>query len=520
MFSLQETLNLTLQFPWDVHESVHVVEDLKSKYPMDQKPYSFEDDGSCLDQMNSYQIIFPMLEANETSLQNLTALSIEDELSSVYENIEPQHLDQNDNLNGTELLGSKEYGILELLSDNCLLKQCVGTDLGSLDISPEMDLLSMVEMSHTLGNTTYQGTNSSFGFQSVSPVVFQELQILDLDMSLNFEVLCKAQRSNEPEMCDWMFTGDMSFNNLIVSPELALVDDTFRSLPVPVLHDHERVSSSYVVIEEKLSDVKPQPLSASDRIYLDWHLLEKDSTSQVDSCQKKMLEDMNPLSIGFYWDSFDDRKFFDLVFTGDSVENTEEKEVHLFLSDAIPTLTNHLKDASTRLSGDNFPQKKRGEHIDKRSSVDGLNPDESKDYCELLSDGIHIHHGLGDASTNMSGGNFTWPNNRQHLEKKGAEKNSLLFKSTSHFNDIDFFLNPRMAITDGNRDCAVTTVDKIAPCTEVCQVIILINLSMLSLTVNSFSDCHLFDSQHTTPYIYANTSCITGRTVSFCLCSS
>ncbi|XP_050385730.1 protein SHORTAGE IN CHIASMATA 1 [Argentina anserina] len=462
----EETLNLTMQYPWDVQESVHTVEDLKSEYPTDQKPYSFEEDSSRLDQMNSYQMPFPLLEANEISLQNLTALSLEDELFSVYENIEPQHLDQSDNLNGKELLGSKEYGILELLSDNCLLKQCVGSDLGSLDIPPEMDLLSMLEMSQSQGNTEYQGTSISSCFQSVSPVVFQEFQILDLDPSLILEVLFNAQTANEPESCDWMFNGELNFNNLIVSPELALVDDTFKSLPVPVLYDQERICL-YVVIEEKLSDVKPQPLSASDRIYLDWHLLEKDSTCQVDSCQKKMLEDMNPLTVPFYWDSFDDEKFYDLVFSGDSEENTEDKELQLFLSDAIPLPSSHFEDASTRLSGGNFPLRKTGEHIDKRSAVDGLDPDESKTVHDLLSVGIDIDNGLlGDASTKLSSGNLAQPKKRQHIEKKGAERTSLLFKSILQFNDIDFFLNPRVAATDENCDYAVMTADKAAPCAK------------------------------------------------------
>lgn len=487
LFFFQETLNLAMQYPWDVHESVHTVENFKSEYPTDQKVFSFEDDGSCQDQMHSYQIHFPMLEANEIALQDLTALSIEDELSSVYENIEPQHLAQNHNLNGKELLGSKEFGMLELLSDHCLSKQCVGSDLRSLDIPLDMDLLSMVEMSQIQGNT--QGTSIGSCYQSASPVVFQEFQILDLDSSLTFEVLFNAQTENEPETCEWMFNGDMSFNNLIVSHELTLVDDTFKSLPVPVLSDHAKISSSYVVIEETLTDVKPQPLSASDRIYLDWHLLEKDSTCQVYSCQKKMLEDMNPLSIDLEWNSFDDGKFYALAFSDDAVDYTEEKELQELLSVAI-MLTGHLGEASTRLSGDNFPLTKKEEHIDNRSFVDGLNPEESKEFQALLSDDIHFPTGhLGDASTKLSGGNFPQPKNRQHLENKGAERASLLFKSMSQFNDIDFLSNPRKASTGGSSDCAVMAVDKIAPCTKVCPVIILVNPSMFSLIVYS---CFLY----------------------------
>ncbi|PQP91868.1 protein SHORTAGE IN CHIASMATA 1 [Prunus yedoensis var. nudiflora] len=400
-----EMFNLTIEYPWEVHESVHTVEDFHSEYPMDQKAYLFEDDGSYKDEMHFYQT-FPLLEANEITLQTLTGLSVEDELSSVYENVEPQHWAQKDNLNGKELLGNKEYGILE---------QCLRSDVGSLDITPEMDLLSMVEISQIQGNITYQGVSLGACFQSMSPVVFQEFQILDLDTSHNFEVLFTAQTANEPETCHWMFNGDMNFSTLIVSHELALVDETFKSLPVPVLSDHEKISSSYVVIEKTLNDLKPQPLSASDRIYLDWHLLEKDKFNfQTYSSHQKMLEDMSSLSTCFEWDSYDEGKLvYNFAFSDDAVDglNTEEnKEIQELLSDGIPMLGGHLGDGSAKLSDDNFPQHKNGEDIDKRS----------------------------------------------------AERASSFFKSMSQLNDIDFFLNPRKASAGENSNCAVTKVDNTA----------------------------------------------------------
>ncbi|BBG98288.1 shortage in chiasmata 1 [Prunus dulcis] len=404
-----ETLNLTIEYPWEVHESVHTVEDFHSEYPMDQKAYLFEDDGSYKDQMHFYQT-FPLFEANEVTLQTLTGLSVEDELSSVYENIEPQHWAQKDKLNGKELLGTKEYGILE---------QCLRSDVGSLDITPEMDLLSMVEMSQIQGNIAYQGVSLGACFQSMSPVVFQEFQILDLDTSQNFEVLFTAQTANEPETCHWMFNRDVNFSTLIVSHELALVDETFKSLPVPVLSDHEKISSLYVVIEETLNDLKPQPLSASDRIYLDWHLLEKDKCNfQTYSSHQKMLEDMSSLSTCFDWDSYDEGKLvYDFAFSDDTVDglNTEEnKEIQELLSDGIPMLAGHLGDGSAKLSDDNFPQPKNGEDIDKRS----------------------------------------------------AERATSFFESMSQFSDFNFFLNPRKASTGENSNCAVTKVDNTATFTE------------------------------------------------------
>ncbi|XP_068316321.1 protein SHORTAGE IN CHIASMATA 1-like [Pyrus communis] len=267
------------------------------------------------------------------------------------------------------------------------------------------------ESVHTIqGDITYQGASTVASFQSLSPVVFEESQILDLDSSQHFEVLISTRTANEPDTCDWMFSGDINFNTLIVSHELALVNDTFKSLPVPVLSDHEKISS-YVVMEETLTNLLLLPLSASDRIYLDWHFLEKDKCNcQISFSHQKILEDTNSLSTCFDWDSYNDgMQEYDFAFSDDAVEefNAEEtKELQELPSDGIPMLAGHLGDTSAELSGSTFPQKKNGEQIDKR----------------------------------------------------GAERASSLFKSMSRFNDIDFFLNPQKASTGGNSNCAVSRV--------------------------------------------------------------
>ncbi|KAM1817690.1 hypothetical protein EV1_001869 [Malus domestica] len=202
-----------------------------------------------------------------------------------------------------------------------------------------MDLLSMVEMPQIQGDVTYQGASTVASFQSLSPVVFEESQILDLDSSHHFEVLISTQTANEPETCDWMFSGDINFNTLIVSHELALVDDTFKSLPVPVLSDHEKICSSYVVMEETLTY----------------------------RCCPYLHQ------IGFTWIGIFSRKInvYDFAFSDDAVEEftTEEnKELQELPSDGIPMLAGHLGDTSAELSGSTFAQKKNGEQIDKRGA--------------------------------------------------------------------------------------------------------------------------------------------------------
>ncbi|KAM1487946.1 hypothetical protein ACFX2I_001958 [Malus domestica] len=338
-------LNLSVKYPWEVHESVHTVEDFHSEYSTDQKAYMFEDDCSYKDQMHFYQN-FPVLEPNEITLPTFMGLSVGGELSSVYENIEPQQWDKKDKLNGEELLGTKEYGIPEYLLD-------LRSDLGSLDIIPEMDLLSMVEMPLIQGDITYQGASTVASFQSLSPVVFEVSQILDLDSSHHFEVLICTQTANEPETCDWMFSGDINFNTLIVSHELALVDDTFKSLPVPVLSDHEKICSSYVVMEETLTY----------------------------RCCPYLHQ------IGFTWIGIFSRKMivYDFAFSDDAVEefNTEEnKELQELPSDGIPMVAGHLGDTSAELSGSTFPRKKNGEQIDKR--VVNMNDQQSEELLDIF----------------------------------------------------------------------------------------------------------------------------------------
>ncbi|XP_024028664.1 protein SHORTAGE IN CHIASMATA 1 [Morus notabilis] len=374
-------------------QSIISVEKITFEYPTGKKD-NVQDDCSFQDQIHFNQITFPVVEADEIVLEQIEGFAMEEKLLSLFENCELQ-LSQKDNLDigDKELLGSKGDDISRLLSDHYLSFHSFGSELGSLDNFPEVDLIRLVEISHIKIISGVQGTSGFDGFLSDKPVVYEEFDILDVDSSQIFEALLNGQTASEPETCDWMFNEDTKFkdfNKLIVSHELTLVDETFKSLPVPVICDHEKVRSFYTIIEGKLANLRPHPLSALDGIYLDWHLLEDDTYRSKTYFYENVLKDMGSHSIDDDWDSFGDKNVvYDFIFSDDSLY--------------------------------------------------GFSTDENAESMEFLSD-VFIPSSITEA-----------------VAKKTSERASLLFKSMSQSNDLDFFLNAQKA-TRTNSEPAIRAV--------------------------------------------------------------
>lgn len=391
---------LVVQYPCGLAESILSVEDMALEVPMEQKDDLSKDDDSFEDQIRFNPSTFPTVEVDEIVPGTIVDFSVEHKILSFFENIELQQWTEKDNsdISGMDLLGSREYDMTQLLSDHDVSRQFHDSEFEYLETFPEMDLISLVEISQVHLKSECAGTLDCDSFLSDSPIVFEEFQMLDVDSSQNFEVIFNRQTADEPETCGWMFNEDVNFknfNNLIVSHELALVDDIFKSLPVPLL-DSEKLRSFYDTIQEKLAGLMPLPLSTLDGIYLDWHLLEEDNLS-CKTCfhHENLLEDIDFIT-EFDWDSSSDGKLvYDSVFSEDVVDglNQEEKvELRQLVSDTSMFADTVMVDGSSKLSAD-FPQPEDGEQ----------------------------------------------------LAKNDADKASLLFKSMSQFNDLDFFMNPQKA---------------------------------------------------------------------------
>lgn len=360
---------LSCHYPCEV-QSILSVEKIAFGYPVGQND-NLQDDCSFQDQIHFNQITFPVLEVDEIVLEKIEDFSMEEMLHSVFEDIELEH-SQKDilDIGDKELLGSKQYDVSGCLSDHYLSFRSSGSELEFLDNLPEVDLESLVEISQNKINSGAQWTSDYDCSLSDKTVVYEEFQILDVDSLPIFETLLNQQVTCEPEPCVWMFNEEANFkdfNQLIVSHELTLVDDSFKSLPVPVICDDEKISSIYAIIEGKLANLRPQPPSALDGIYLDWHLLEDNKYSNTSYCEN-ILKDVGSQSIDYDWDSFGDRSaVYDFVLSDDRPygfimdDNGEPKEFRSDLS--ITTSIGVAGESSSK-----FPQADNGERMAKKNS--------------------------------------------------------------------------------------------------------------------------------------------------------
>lgn len=95
------------------------------------------------------------------------------------------------------------------------------------------------------------------------------------------------------EVLDTLETASGMLETLIVTPELTLDHSSFHSLSVPLLEPEKKVHISKDVFEKLSSTITLSLTSASDCLYLDWHM------SQVGNCnnytcfrlQKKLKDD-------------------------------------------------------------------------------------------------------------------------------------------------------------------------------------------------------------------------------------
>ncbi|XP_022724596.1 LOW QUALITY PROTEIN: protein SHORTAGE IN CHIASMATA 1-like [Durio zibethinus] len=406
----QDEIEPIVQYSKMIQESVYSVEDVTSDDNMEQNNYMLEEDSSFGDQVLLQHSTFPILEVDEISLGIMTSQSMDYVLPSVFESIESQLWTQENNvlIDSKELLGSIGYDILLFLSDHCLSKQFPEPELSFPEMFLDVNLICMVETPQVDWNSEfYMAKHDADYFLPMNLVLFEEFQNFDVDSSQNFEVFLNRQVTYEPEACNQMFREDMnlkSFNELVVSHELVLVDETFKSLPVPVLSDYRRKNLTCTGVEELLSELKPLLLSSSDDIYLDWYILEEDKcNNKVCSFFQNMVEEIDSYNIDFDRETLEDGKLVsNFIFLDDDLSGsaTEHYEEALNVSsDSIPMLNGHL---------------------------------------------------MAVVSGDLQDNGCPKPGNSEQLAEKDAKRASLLFKSMSQFNDLDFFLNPQKRNTGEN----------------------------------------------------------------------
>ncbi|KAL0304260.1 UNVERIFIED_CONTAM: protein SHORTAGE IN CHIASMATA 1 [Sesamum radiatum] len=386
-----EPLNseLTLHDLHEIERSVYSVVDMSVEYSIEQKANLLEDADSVQGEFRSHNIGFPLFELNTEISCVLEETYTVDELLS-FENAEKQQVIQpyeaiNDN---KDLLGSVEFDMIKYLLHHSVATQY----LEDANFSSKLDYICIVELPHRQDcSTLYHGKPDGDSIWLMDPILFDEFLFVDLDQYLFCEVFSDLSKEIEAEACESMFGEAMNFRSLselIVSHELTLMDDSFKSLPVPIFSDHGNTSSLHTSVEELLAQLDWQSSSASDCLYLDWHLLGEDGCESAKySSSWKMLWEIDAYDIDAAMMSSDGGKLiFDFIL--------------------------------------------------------------SEGHSNICSDDVSLFHSSGkaDISTSRNHGDQKI-RNEEILLKTGVEKVPIFGESMS--SDLEFFLNPRNYVTGG-----------------------------------------------------------------------
>ncbi|KAJ0970255.1 hypothetical protein J5N97_023132 [Dioscorea zingiberensis] len=352
-------------YPRGVAKSIFSMEDILVTSNADQDSIAVKDGSSLLYGMGmaKHPVKLPCFEANEIVLELQASLSMKEALGLMLSKFEYWQGTYGDELvlNTKEFLGSTNMDVLGHLSGYTPLEQCLEEEPIIFDPVLDMDLLNfsgnlLLEKGSAIYPITPDGDHSHLPCS----VHFQEVQILD--SSHTFQIFGSLPTAEVFEMSEMMLNDDLepleSMYESVVSSELALVDDTFKSLPEPVLCDNKLVKSLAVIVGDLLFALKPHPFSFSDGIYLDWHpLLEGTCNHEICLANVNMLEGVFSYGETFELHSSDGMMIpidFDLLDNSpESLNKFQSEKIYTEHHDIVPELTD-AKPANTQKLKDQF----------------------------------------------------------------------------------------------------------------------------------------------------------------------
>lgn len=410
-------------------ESVYSFGYIKLENLMDPQADLVDDECSVQGSSNFH---FPLLEVDDVGLENFVFVSTEGELAALLPKIEGQLLTQDKDFTIADehISNFMEYALLESHSYNCPSDKCSDADAASAEIFLEIDFINIDEtLCPQVNLSSYQGTQDGNQFQSLNPLVLEEFQILDMDPAPSFEAF-DSSKFHEPESWKELLKDGVfckSLDELVVSRELALVDDMFRSLPIPVLSDGKAMKLLHEIAEKAFLGLELRPLSASDDIYLDWHLLEEEKcSSAIFSSFQNLMMTIDIQSINFDW----------------RTASIAEIILDFVLSDHGP---------------------------------DELNVEECDKSPDMLCLWGSVLNGCAGGALTESQFGHQIHRNHMLLSEDNANRASSVFNSMSPFSDLDFFLNPSKSETGKKNTQPITnsngTIEKVQSnnSKEVCE---------------------------------------------------
>lgn len=405
-----EESDIILQNSNDIQQKICSVDYISSDYFTESSSSITEDEGFRKNRPWFRDARFPLLEVDEEHLSDLSSYSMLDKVFTVLETIEPQVTSAESSLviNSKELIGSKDYDLLDILSTDCYSNKSVQSDMVPESAFSEMGVVNILEISNAEENFPFgQGKVAVDNDFTTVPVTFEEVQIPDVEVSDVFDSFLCLQKTIEPEECSEMFSEEMNFKNfdeLVVSSELAFTDDAFKSMPTPLLYDYEITRSLELIYEDVLSKIKPQAFSASNDIYLPSNLLEERNHNQEAPFGDYPFQEIVTCSIDYKWDSSEgDKWVYDFIFSEDT-----------FCEPLVERCTEPFYGISTL---DEHPP-------------------------------VNTSHGLLENRCSNSGA-------RDFGGDDNAKKASQVFKSMLAFDDLNFFMDPQKAVIEENLESRV-----------------------------------------------------------------
>lgn len=391
------------------------MEIISAKLNDDQDTFSVKHGSPSPDRTLNQCIRLPQFEVCENGWELDDTISTIEALDFLLPIIKPGPQDDGLVVNAKEFLGSADIDLLEQFSGAAPSQDFPGHESISLNTVLEMDHINFTDnMVLESSSTIYQIAPDKACSYSSSSVHLQEFQIFDFPSDDVFQIVINSEKVKKVDVSEQMFKEEMGLEeNLyesVVSSELALVDDVFRSLPIPILSDDKAINSLTIIVGDILSALKPHSLSACDGIYLDWHLLlEGTCNREICSIFMSILEEISCEAIHC------------------DLQNESQEVVAIdidFLDDfqeGVNTL--HCNDVPTELhTGVMLPS----------------NLYSKSELTQMLNDGNYENSSSENKGTrpNTNSPRISMPN-------MNSERISSLFESMSQSSDLNFFLDVR-----------------------------------------------------------------------------
>ncbi|WOL06064.1 hypothetical protein Cni_G14796 [Canna indica] len=397
--SMDIDVDVKVIYPHKVAKSTYLVDEIHNKF--DELEVScLKTTSSFTDRTMEHKLVLPQFEVNENYLDPQAGISNAEALSCLHSIIQscPGLRVDESVLNANEFLECNSIDIMGDFSGDSLMDYSPEEKPLSLSFILEMDILNLGDiMLLERGSAIYAIASDEGCPHLPCSVHFQEVQNFDFPSEDVLQIVVSSQQAKSFDMTDLMVVNEMEVTGLyqsFVSTELALVDDTFKSLPAPFLFDDKAMKSTNMVVEELLQSLEPYSSSACDDIYLDWHLvLEGICNREICFSYMNMLHNVSTCETTSYLQT--------------DCEEIVSIDIDFF---------------------DDFPQ-----------NVDML---ESKELPkELCRSAQHVTYLSANAKTSQLKNNGILNAERNQIII--SEKSSFLFESMSQSNDLNFFLDVR-----------------------------------------------------------------------------